>query len=141
MPDPCADPSHGRSVRRYEWRPVEREPQNDKLNSVQQGPTGWDMDAVKAEVAASGLSTADLLTTVWSSRRTFRGSDLRGSANRAGIRLNLPEGPAGKRIEPVGLRICGAGLSACGTTYNLPEVMDGSVLEPPGCSRRSALTG
>jgi catalase-peroxidase len=54
---------------------------------VPQGPTGWDVDAVKAEIAASGLSTADLVATAWDSARTFRGSDLRGGANGARIRL------------------------------------------------------
>ena len=52
---------------------------------VPQGPTGWDVEAVKA--AASGLSTADLVATAWDSARTFRGSDLRGGANGARIRL------------------------------------------------------
>ncbi|PVZ48684.1 catalase/peroxidase HPI [Thalassobacter stenotrophicus] len=54
---------------------------------VPQGPTSWDVDAVKAEIAASGLSTADLVATAWDSARTFRGSDLRGGANGARIRL------------------------------------------------------
>ena len=54
---------------------------------VPQGPTGWDVDAVKVEIAASGLSTADLVATAWDSARTFRGSDLRGGANGARIRL------------------------------------------------------
>ncbi|MFV1875338.1 catalase/peroxidase HPI [Nioella sp.] len=54
---------------------------------VPQGPTGWDVDAVKAEIAASGLSTADLVATAWDSARTFRRSDLRGGANGARIRL------------------------------------------------------
>ena len=54
---------------------------------VPQGPTGWDVEAVKAEIAASDLSTADLVATAWDSARTFRGSDLRGGANGARIRL------------------------------------------------------
>ena len=54
---------------------------------VPQGLTGWDVDAVKAEIAASDLSTADLVATAWDSARTFRGSDLRGGANGARIRL------------------------------------------------------
>jgi catalase-peroxidase len=54
---------------------------------VPQGPTDWDVDAVKAEIAASGLSTSDLVATAWDSARTFRGSDLRGGANGARIRL------------------------------------------------------
>ena len=54
---------------------------------VPKGPTDWDVDAVKAEIAQSGLDTADLVATAWDSARTFRGSDLRGGANGARIRL------------------------------------------------------
>ena len=51
------------------------------------GPTGYDVAAVKARIAASGLSIADLVSTAWDSARTFRGSDKRGGANGARIRL------------------------------------------------------
>jgi len=51
------------------------------------GPTGYDVDAVKAQIADSGLSTAELVATAWDSARTFRGSDMRGGANGARIRL------------------------------------------------------
>jgi catalase-peroxidase len=51
------------------------------------GNTGYDVEAVKAKIAASGLSTADLVATAWDSARTFRGSDNRGGANGARIRL------------------------------------------------------
>jgi catalase-peroxidase len=46
-----------------------------------------DVDALKAEVLASGLSIAQLVTTAWASAATFRGSDKRGGANGARIRL------------------------------------------------------
>ncbi|MDO5646555.1 catalase/peroxidase HPI [Paracoccus sp. (in: a-proteobacteria)] len=51
------------------------------------GTTGWDVTAVKARIADAGLSQADLINTAWDSARTFRGSDLRGGANGARIRL------------------------------------------------------
>ncbi|NPD16406.1 catalase/peroxidase HPI [Xinfangfangia sp. D13-10-4-6] len=51
------------------------------------GSTGYDVAAVKAKIAASGLSVQDLVTTAWDSARTFRGSDNRGGANGARIRL------------------------------------------------------
>lgn len=51
------------------------------------GATGYDVAAVKAAIASSGLSTSDLVATAWDSARTFRGSDLRGGANGARIRL------------------------------------------------------
>lgn len=53
-------------------------------------PTGkkdYDVNAVKASIAASGLSVADMVSTAWDSARTFRGSDLRGGANGGRIRL------------------------------------------------------
>jgi catalase-peroxidase len=51
------------------------------------GPTGYDVAAVKAKIAASGLSLTEMVSTAWDSARTFRGSDLRGGANGARIRL------------------------------------------------------
>lgn len=54
---------------------------------VPQGPTGYDVAALKARIAASGLSTAELVATAWDSARTFRQSDYRGGANGARIRL------------------------------------------------------
>ena len=54
---------------------------------VPAGATGYDVDAVKAAIAASGLSVADLVSTAWDSARTYRGSDMRGGANGARIRL------------------------------------------------------
>ncbi|SNT19865.1 catalase/peroxidase HPI [Tropicimonas sediminicola] len=51
------------------------------------GPTGYDVAAVKAKIAASGLSMGDMVATAWDSARTFRGSDKRGGANGARIRL------------------------------------------------------
>ncbi|MGO4915902.1 catalase/peroxidase HPI [Pseudogemmobacter sp. W21_MBD1_M6] len=54
---------------------------------VPAGTTGYDVAAAKAKIAASGLSLADMVATAWDSARTFRGSDLRGGANGARIRL------------------------------------------------------
>ncbi|MDO3444587.1 catalase/peroxidase HPI [Agrobacterium sp. V1] len=51
------------------------------------GSTSYDVAAVKAKIAASGLPVADLVATAWDSARTFRGSDKRGGANGARIRL------------------------------------------------------
>ena len=54
---------------------------------VPAGSDSYDVDAVKAAIAASGLSVADMVSTAWDSARTFRGSDFRGGANGARIRL------------------------------------------------------
>ena len=51
------------------------------------GATNYDVAAVKAKIADSGLSSADMIATAWDSARTYRGSDKRGGANGARIRL------------------------------------------------------
>ena len=48
---------------------------------------GQDVDALKKKVLASGLTPAQLVSTAWASASTFRGSDKRGGANGARIRL------------------------------------------------------
>ncbi|OOY27004.1 MAG: catalase/peroxidase HPI [Rhodobacteraceae bacterium] len=69
---------------------------------VPAGSTGWDVDAVKAKIAASGLSVAELVSTAWDSARTYRGSDMRGGANGAHIRLAPQKDWAGN--EPARLQ-------------------------------------
>ena len=54
---------------------------------VPMGSADYDVDAVKAKITGSDLSISDLVTTAWDSARTFRGSDMRGGANGARIRL------------------------------------------------------
>ncbi|NDA45890.1 MAG: catalase/peroxidase HPI [Alphaproteobacteria bacterium] len=54
---------------------------------VPKGRTDYSVDAVKAKIAASGLSISELVATAWDSARTYRGSDHRGGANGARIRL------------------------------------------------------
>ncbi|WP_293207821.1 catalase/peroxidase HPI, partial [Parvibaculum sp.] len=51
------------------------------------GKTDYDVKAVKAKIAKSGLTVAEMVATAWDSARTYRGSDMRGGANGARIRL------------------------------------------------------
>ncbi|WP_170308536.1 catalase/peroxidase HPI [Alteromonas alba] len=64
-------------------------PQEDLIwqDPVPAGATDYDVDGLKALIANSGLSIAELVSTAWDSARTFRQSDLRGGANGARIRL------------------------------------------------------
>ena len=54
---------------------------------VPNGNKKYDVDELKKLIAKSGLSVSDMVTTAWDSARTFRGSDMRGGANGARIRL------------------------------------------------------
>ena len=54
---------------------------------VPAGNASYEVDAVKARIAASGLSVQDMVETAWASASTYRGSDMRGGANGARIRL------------------------------------------------------
>ncbi len=54
---------------------------------VPAGRQTYDVAAVKAKIAAAGLSVSEMVSTAWDSARTYRGSDHRGGANGARIRL------------------------------------------------------
>lgn len=51
------------------------------------GNTGYSETAVRQKIADSGLSISEMVSTAWDSARTYRGSDMRGGANGARIRL------------------------------------------------------
>ncbi|MGO3861570.1 MAG: catalase/peroxidase HPI [Halomonas sp.] len=51
------------------------------------GSTNYSEEVVKQKIAESGLSISDMVNTAWDSARTYRGSDMRGGANGARIRL------------------------------------------------------
>tara|TARA_B100000959_G_scaffold105921_1_gene111731 strand:- start:13092 stop:15077 length:1986 start_codon:yes stop_codon:yes gene_type:complete len=54
---------------------------------VPEGSTDYDVAAVKGSIAKSGLTVQEMVETAWASASTFRGSDMRGGANGARIRL------------------------------------------------------
>ena len=66
---------------------------------VPKGNAAFDIPAVKAKIAASPLSIVELVSTAWDSARTFRGSDNRGGANGARIRLAPQKDWAGNEPE------------------------------------------
>ncbi len=63
------------------------------------GNTDYSIEKVKKQIAESGLSISDVITTAWDSARTYRGSDMRGGANGARIRLAPQKDWAGNEPE------------------------------------------
>ncbi len=81
-------------------------PEEDLIwqDPVPTGPADYDVNAVKEKIAASGLSISEMVSTAWDSARTYRGSDMRGGANGARIRLAPQkdwEGNEPKRLAKV----------------------------------------
>ena len=66
---------------------------------VATGSTKYKVDEVKAKIAATNLTVTELVTTAWDSARTFRGSDRRGGANGARIRLEPQKGWEGNEPD------------------------------------------
>jgi catalase-peroxidase len=70
------------------WVPKEPQLWQDPVPAVTHKLIGeQDIAALKSRILASGLSTSQLVTTAWASASTFRGTDKRGGANGARIRL------------------------------------------------------
>ena len=90
-----------------------------------------DIAALKAKILESGLSVSQLVSTAWASAASFRGTDKRGGANGARIRLapqkelggqrtgRAGEGAAGAREGPAGLQRSQSG----GKTVSLADVI------------------
>ena len=66
---------------------------------VPKGKKDYDVNAVKEKIDAAGLSISELISTAWDSARTFRGSDFRGGANGARIRLEPQKSWQGNEPE------------------------------------------
>ena len=83
--------------------PKETLPWQDPIPAVDHQLIGEeDIAALKAKILASGLSVSQLVSTAWASASTFRGSDKRGGANGARIRLEPAEGLGGQPAEAAG---------------------------------------
>ncbi|MEX2595808.1 MAG: catalase/peroxidase HPI [Salibacteraceae bacterium] len=76
----------------------------DPIPAVDYTLSDAEVDSLKELLLSIGLTHTELITTAWDSARTFRGSDFRGGANGARIRLapqNKWEGNEPKRLEKV----------------------------------------
>ena len=60
------------------------------------GSSEYDVEAVKQLIADSGLSIQEMVETAWASASTFRGSDMRGGANGARIKISSTKGLGSK---------------------------------------------
>ena len=69
---------------------------------VDEGPSDYDIEAVKDAIKSSGLSIAEMVETAWASASTFRGSDNRGGANGARIRLSPQKDWEGNKPAQLG---------------------------------------
>jgi len=76
-------------------------PKEDLLwqDPIPAGSKDYGIEAVKNKIKASGLSISEMVTTAWDSARTYRGSDMRGGANGARIRLAPQKDWAGNEPE------------------------------------------
>ena len=64
-------------------------PEEDLIwqDPISEGSSDYDIDALKGKISALGLSVQEMAETAWASAYTYRGSDMRGGANGARIRL------------------------------------------------------
>ncbi|QTE94799.1 catalase/peroxidase HPI [Shewanella algae] len=97
----------------------------DPIPKVDYSLTAKDVADLKTEILASGLNVAELVATAWDSARTFRGSDYRGGANGARIRLQPCcdwHGNEPQRLQKV-LKVLEAIQSGCGKEISLADLI------------------
>ena len=90
---------------------------------IPSGRTDYDIDTVKAEITAAGLSIAEMVSTAWDSARTYRGSDRRGGANGARIRLPPQKDWAGNEPDRLAKVLAVLAPIAASTGASLADVI------------------
>jgi len=90
---------------------------------VPAGRSDYDVQAVKSQIAASGLSVSEMVATAWDSARTFRGSDMRGGANGARIRLAPQKDWEGNEPQRLAKVLAVLGDIAGGSGASLADVI------------------
>ena len=96
---------------------------------VTAGSTSYDVGAMKEAIKSCGLSITEMVETAWASASTFRGSDMRGGANGARIRLSPQKDWAANKPEQLAkvLSVLGDIASAHGASVADTIVLAGNV--------------
>ena len=96
---------------------------------VTAGSTSYDVGAMKQAIKSCGLSITEMVETAWASASTFRGSDMRGGANGARIRLSPQKDWAANKPEQLAkvLSVLGDIASAHGASVADTIVLAGNV--------------
>ena len=96
---------------------------------VTAGSTSYDVGAMKEAIKSCGLSITEMVETAWASASTFRGSDMRGGANGARIRLSPQKDWAANKPEQLAkvLSVIGDIASAHGASVADTIVLAGNV--------------
>jgi catalase-peroxidase len=97
----------------------------DPVPAAEYVPSDADVDALKAAIRDSGLTTGELVQTAWASASTFRGSDRRGGANGARIRLAPQKDWEGNNPEQLArvLAVYEGIQSASGTGVSMADLI------------------
>ncbi|NYT70882.1 catalase/peroxidase HPI [Halomonas sp. QX-2] len=87
------------------------------------GSTDYSEEVVKQKIVEAGLSISDMVSTAWDSARTYRGSDMRGGANGARIRLAPQKDWEGNEPERLASVLAVYEKIAAGTGASLADVI------------------
>ena len=109
---------------------------------VPAGSTSYDVNAVKEAIKGSGLSIPEMVETAWASASTFRGSDFRGGANGARIRLSPQKDWEANKPEQLSkvLGVLGGIAEANGASIADTIVLAGNVGIEMACGKEVPFT-